>query len=697
MKTKEKDKKIVKKIKKDKKADKTKKNKMKSKSSIRIKLQGAFLLPVLFIILLGVITFRKSSDAIIHNYETATLQTINMTSNYISLGMTNVKARMEQIASMEAVQRYFGAEWENDPLTENTNYKEFRSIIQGYVMTEPIISDVFIYGDYGNPITLTSLAKSPYEQVLNETEGDIADKGIQWIGVHPVMDSVFEVDPEGYGLSLAKRLKNRIGKNVGYIYIDLSKDFILEALSDCEFPQGSIVGLVTSDGKEIVISEDADFSFSANQLLLSDVSTSGYHYCEYNGNTYLMLYSPVEESNSVIYTLIPKTEVIKQIGDIKTLTIGIVAITVILAFLVGLFMANGISKTIKKVNRSLENIASGDLTEEISIKRKDEFKILGQSINNMAENMKKLIINMKDVSSHVMNSSGMIDQVNKTVYESSQTINLSVNEIEQGSVQQAESAQNCLGQMELLAGQITEVMSHVENMKIISNQTKQIIEQGMQVIEKLIQVVGETALSTTTVINSINDLEDKSNLINSIVDTISDISSETSLLSLNASIEAARAGQEGRGFAVVAGEIEKMAKKSEESLMEISNITNEISKQTKVSVSVAETTCNAVEMQKDTLDETSKIFGEITKNVDRLFDSLEVIIQDIKVIDGSKDGTLYSIEEISAASQETSAAIVELRDSIGKQTMSVESLNESINMLSNDACNLSDSVEIFKV
>jgi methyl-accepting chemotaxis protein len=250
-------------------------------------------------------------------------------------------------------------------------------------------------------------------------------------------------------------------------------------------------------------------------------------------------------------------------------------------------MSYGIDRVIKKTNHKLSVVATGNLTVDASLKRKDEFNVLGKSINHMVSSMRSLIEKMMGVSRNTANSANDVAKASETLLISSKNIVNAVTDIEQGVHQQATDAENCLHRMADLANQINLVQENTGEISQIANNTKGIAKGGLTVINDLSSKAKDTSDITQQVILNIESLEAESESIIGIISAMNEITEQTNLLSLNAAIEAARVGTAGRGFAVVADEIRKLAVKSSTESGRIAAVIEKIQQKTRNTVDAA--------------------------------------------------------------------------------------------------------------
>ncbi len=672
---------------------------------IQIKLIGAFLIPVGFIILLGVISFLKSSDALISNYKTATLSNMNNMSSYIDLGLEMVTDKSSLLNTNTTLQNYYSGKYSDDIVTEQKKFKELQEYVFADILSNNIIKSIYIFGNYGKGIMTQGVPDSTlYNDFMGSEEGtaflDSTEKK-QWMGRHPFLDQKAGIENGDYSVSYISYIYNSNSEKVGFIVLDVSMDFVQKALTNSGLPKESKVAFVSQDGKEIRSDSETDKEYFIGKdfykkIIDKDTKANGYENVSVNHENYLFLYSYITQSNSYLCALIPKNIITRQAGDVRNFTIVIVLIASITAILFGTMISSGISNTIKNINDVLKKSASGDLTHKIHMRRKDEFLLLGNGINQLIDSIKELIRDMAKVGNTVLTSASGVSENSNILFHTTQNISSAVDEVKHGINSQSQGTESCLLQMSDLSEQIGRVSDNAYSIRKSAEHTKEVVSKGITIVDNLGLKTKESAEIVKTVIINIENLEQKSQAISDIVRGINEISEQTNLLSLNASIEAARAGKEGKGFQVVANEIRKLAERSSKESERIGKIVNQIQEQTRLTVVTARQAEDEEVLREKALNSAIEIFSDIDQNVENLTATLNHIVEGIKEIEKAKEDTLGLVEEISAISEQTTTAMDQLTVTAMEQLKAVEALNHAVEELGHDSDTLEVKVNIFK-
>ena len=667
---------------------------------IQVKLIGAFMIPVILFVIIGFMIYSKCSTTLNSTYEASANTSVGTLEEYLGLGFENIELMATRLSINSAITSYYtGSEVKSESMLMDA-----KVALSNESTADKFIDHIIVCAKSGTACSEEGAIRGDvYNAFVESEEGKNVESeigmGSMWISSHPAIDEVTGYDSDEYALSLVTVLKNNSNKSVGYIIIDVKTSFIQDILDNAQISDNSIKGFVLEDGSQ-VLSGDSDIKFTDTdfyQEALAGENLQGSKEVSYEGADYLFTYSRIEGTNMLVCAMVPQKEIMAGAQAILRYTLIAVAICAVIAIVVGSVLASGISKAIRQVNRVLKKTSDGDLTGQISMKRKDEFNVLSSSITNMIGSMKDLILKMTNVSGHVSDSAVQVGTNSEVLLEVTKNITEAVDYINSGISQQAQDTESCLEQMNGLAERINVVHENTDEISEIAQEAQGAIENGMVIVANLGEKVQGTTEVTETIIREIRELNKESIAINSIIGTINEIAEQTNLLSLNASIEAARAGEAGRGFAVVSEEIRKLAEQSGNAGNQIGEIINHIQERLAATIETAGLAGESVAFQTEALNNTVDVFKNISQQVSKLAEDVEKITQSVGGIEQAKDDTMNAIESISTTSNQTESASEELARSTEKQLQAVEVLNDAVKRLQMDAEDLDTSVSIFKV
>ena len=667
---------------------------------IQVKLIGAFMIPVILFVIIGFMIYSKCSTTLNSTYEASANTSVGTLEEYLGLGFENIELMATRLSINSAITSYYtGSEVKSESMLMDT-----KVALSNESTADKFIDHIIVCAKSGTACSEKGAIRGDvYNAFVESEEGKNVESeigmGSMWISSHPAIDEVTGYDSDEYALSLVTVLKNNSNKSVGYIIIDVKTSFIQDILDNAQISDNSIKGFVLEDGSQ-VLSGDSDIKFTDTdfyQEALAGENLQGSKEVSYEGADYLFTYSRIEGTNMLVCAMVPQKEIMAGAQAILRYTLIAVAICAVIAIVVGSVLASGISKAIRKVNRVLKKTSDGDLTGQISMKRKDEFNVLSSSITNMIGSMKDMILKMTNVSGHVSDSAVQVGTNSEVLLEVTKNITEAVDYINSGISQQAQDTESCLEQMNGLAERINVVHENTDEISEIAQEAQGAIENGMVIVANLGEKVQGTTEVTETIIREIRELNKESIAINSIIGTINEIAEQTNLLSLNASIEAARAGEAGRGFAVVSEEIRKLAEQSGNAGNQIGEIINHIQERLAATIETAGLAGESVAFQTEALNNTVDVFKNISQQVSKLAEDVEKITQSVGGIEQAKEDTMNAIESISTTSNQTESASEELARSTEKQLQAVEVLNDAVKRLQMDAEDLDTSVSIFKV
>jgi len=675
--------------------------------SIRNKIFICFLVPTIFIIIVGFTAYSKAADGMKDKYQESTIQTLNMAVDYIELGNTLIESKALEYAFHQELNQYASGMYQNDPVAAGNLMQGIREDMGSASNSNPFIGDIYIVTK--EDITMATTKKSTtqkgmYKEYIENTPMD--GKRLQkWIDNHELLDAHLESESKDYIMAYQQYSQN---KSFAVVF-DVKADAILEQLTSIDLGEGSIVGLVTENGHEVIyenvkeekegIAEEGESVFFDKDFykeVMEREEECGAKQVTFQRGKYLFIYSKSDVNHSNVCALVPMKTVTGQAEGIKLITIGLVILAGIISSVIGIFIAYGIQKNMKNISKCLDKVASGDLTVQVFASGNDEFKSLARSTANMVYNNKKLVQKVSNATDDLENSALDVKAASKVINEYSDEISRAVVGINDGMARQSAHAEECVKRTHALSDEIKEIGKIMSEMEELVANTETKIKEGMEMVSLLGERAQATTGITTEVGNSISYLQNESQTINKFVGLINDISEQTNLLSLNASIEAARAGAAGRGFSVVAEEIRKLADDSSNAANEIQKNVQNIAIQTQNSVQRAGEAQQMVLQQEKTVEDTVNIFTQMNQQMLILISKLRKIMEHTEQAEVERGQTLSAVRSISDIIGNTAENAQSVSHVISQLSVNVDNLGKVSHILEDNMKDLKNEVSVFK-
>ncbi|MFL2118047.1 methyl-accepting chemotaxis protein [Marinilactibacillus psychrotolerans] len=373
-------------------------------------------------------------------------------------------------------------------------------------------------------------------------------------------------------------------------------------------------------------------------------------------------------------------------------------VATIMAIVIGTFMGRIIGVPLKKVSQKLDHISKGDLTEPVEVtKRKDEIGILINATSKMQEELKNLINSVADATLQVLSSSEELTQSTNEVVVGAEQVATTMQELATGAEAQANSTSEFSEHMQKFSETIEDSSKESEKIYQTSTNVYSLTKDGREMMANSVSQMQSIDNIVKNSVDGVKELDVKSGEISKLVGVIESIAEQTNLLALNAAIEAARVGDQGKGFAVVADEIRQLAEQVSVSVVDITDIVNNIQSESAKLVVGLETGYEQVEKGTSQIQQTGETFNKISSSVESMGNAIKEISNRLAGNRSTTKNMSTNIEEIAGLSEQSAAGIEQTSATAQQTTSTMQEVSSSSEELANLAEKLSNLVERFKI
>ena len=303
------------------------------------------------------------------------------------------------------------------------------------------------------------------------------------------------------------------------------------------------------------------------------------------------------------------------------------------------------------------------------------------SLRDEKEHQEKMMQDVIYVAAEVRKgTAGAMDIMNQ-LDESTGIVTGAVRDISDSSQSTAENIQNQTVMTQSIQDAIEKTLSRSENMVAIAQKAKELNDENLGIVKEIQNQSATIAQTNGNVTATMQTLQERADAVKGIADTIFDISNQTNLLALNASIESARAGEAGRGFAVVADEIRQLAEKTRMETENIASILGQLSENAAEAVDVVARSAEAAREQDGLIGSAVDTFGEMSENVAQLTQDIAEVDTMLTNLSEANNQIVDSITQLSATSEEVSAASAQAEGLSNKNLSNADNTKEILNQV----------------
>ncbi|MFF2910367.1 methyl-accepting chemotaxis protein [Paenibacillus sp. NPDC057934] len=409
---------------------------------------------------------------------------------------------------------------------------------------------------------------------------------------------------------------------------------------------------------------------------------------ESNGKLYTAAAENAEQAQGVSFDLLKNTNAVVLYAAIFVLIFTLViAIVLIRSFL----------NPVRKLQTALRKISEGDLREQINSPYNDELGRLSHHFDHMVGRVREMLQQTQTVASSLADYSNSFQQSSAITAHTNQDIVRTIQDISSGADQQAGQSEQSAGLIQELERGIQEITEYTEVMLTTSETANLNTRSGSAAVTALREVSGQSRQSVGKVYLTLDKLAEQSRDISRITQTITEISSQTNILSLNAAIEAARAGVHGKGFAVIADEVRQLADQTKVSSGHIREIIAELQQGMEdFQQDMLETRGN-LEEQEEKVEETLASFEAIDQSIAEISKQIGHIHDKVDETRGMNTRLAESVHSVAAIAEETAAGVQEVNASSIQQDQSIAAIARQAVDIHEISQKLFQEINVFKI
>lgn len=411
---------------------------------------------------------------------------------------------------------------------------------------------------------------------------------------------------------------------------------------------------------------------------------------DFNGTTKYSAYTILNNENILVLTA-DESEALAGITTVTGVAVGISAIVVLLAIIICFILGRRLMRPLVKVSTIIEEIANGDINADFGMVKEtnDEIGLIIEKMKELTQSLGNIVGKIRNSSDTMSSNSYELNDTSSQTLAANNEISKAVEDVAEGSTGMAASISNInenLLEMSNETKDINESVNEIRNQTTAVQDSSKIMNDKIKSMQDSSHKMDEGISAISKRIETVNTTVDK---VSNIVSVIEEISSETNLLSLNASIEAARAGDAGKGFAVVAQEIRVLSDNTNTELENIKQIISSLVEECRYCVqasgTIVEDNAKQKEEIKAVLDEFSALDEQIQKTAEKA-DEIEELVTAMIELNDDITKSSNSLTDVSAAN----AAATE------EMNANIEELNAMMNGVSEMAGNMNDESDGLK-
>lgn len=489
---------------------------------------------------------------------------------------------------------------------------------------------------------------------------------------------------------------------------DLDYDEYAKSLSDVKLEgmDSSYVYVVKNDGtmlyhptKEKVGQPVENAVIKGVVQQLQDGKKPGTTVVEYdfNGTTKYSAYTILNNENILVLTA-DESEALAGITTVTGVAVGIIAIVVLIAIIISFIMGRRLMRPLVKVSTIIEDVANGNIEADFSVVKEsnDEIGLIIEKMKELTQSLGSIVGKIRNSSDTMSSNSYELNDTSSQTLAANNEISKAVEDVAEGSTGMAASISKInenLLEMSNETKDINASVDEIKNQTVAVQDSSKIMNDKIKSMQDSSHKMDEGISAISKRIETVNTTVDK---VSNIVSVIEEISSETNLLSLNASIEAARAGDAGKGFAVVAQEIRVLSDNTNTELENIKQIISSLVEECRYCVQASGTIVEDNAKQKEEIKAVLDEFGSLDEQIQKTAEKADEIEELVTAMIELNDDITKSSNSLTDVSAANAAATEEMNANIEELNAMMNGVSEMAGQMNDESDGLKEALSFFR-
>lgn len=417
---------------------------------------------------------------------------------------------------------------------------------------------------------------------------------------------------------------------------------------------------------------------------------------DFNGTTKYSAYTILNNENILVLTA-DESEALAGITTVTGVAVGISAIVVLLAIIICFILGRRLMRPLVKVSTIIEEIANGDINADFGMVKEtnDEIGLIIEKMKELTQSLGNIVGKIRNSSDTMSANSYELNDTSSQTLAANNEISKAVEDVAEGSTGMASSISKINENLEEMSREtkdINESVNEIRNQTVAVQDSSKIMNNKIKSMQGSSQKMDEGISAISKRIETVNTTVDK---VSNIVSVIEEISSETNLLSLNASIEAARAGDAGKGFAVVAQEIRVLSDNTNTELENIKQIISSLVEECRYCVQASGTIVEDNAKQKEEIKAVLDEFGSLDEQIQKTAEKADEIEELVTAMIELNDDITKSSNSLTDVSAANAAATEEMNANIEELNAMMHGVSEMAGHMNNESDGLKEALSFF--